>query len=143
MRNIGRIFLAALVPFLLGACSAGTAISPQLGPESGDAQISQPEANAKPPEDPLETEDTQSPNPTSPPEACSPDVQDKIELSITSQTEAFASEDFNLAYSFASLVFRANLNLQAFIGVIQSSYGPLLSTSELLIAIAIKTKSLG
>jgi len=134
MRNMGRIFLAALLPLLLAACSTGTTISPQSGLESDDAQISQPEASAEPSVDPPETEDTQSPDPASPPEVCSPDVQDKIELSITSQTEAFASEDFNLAYSFASPEFRANVSLQAFIGVIQSSYGPLLSRSELQFA---------
>ena len=133
MRNIGGTLFSALLLVLLAACSAATTESTQLGLESDDAQNSQPEASAEPSAAP-EASETQSPDSTSPPEACSSELQDKIELSITSQTKAFATEDFELAYSFASPSFRANVNLQAFIQVIQSSYGPLISTSELQFA---------
>jgi hypothetical protein len=75
--------------------------------------------------EPQESQSASSPSP------CNSEVLTGIQESISSQTQAFALEDFELAYSFASPNFRQNVNLQSFVAVISSSYGPLLSSSEL------------
>ena len=47
-------------------------------------------------------------------------------------TSAFATEDFELAYSFASPSFRSNVTLEGFVEIIAGSYGPLIESSELI-----------
>lgn len=95
---------------------------------------------------PLETETTesspsQSPSPSlteppaeqsaSSPEPCSQEVQQGMQDTINSQTEAFSKDEFELAYSFASPSFQAAVNLRSFVGIIAGSYGPLIASSAL------------
>jgi hypothetical protein len=68
---------------------------------------------------------------TATPSECTQAVQFQIEGAIRSQTEAFAAEDFELAYSYASDTFRSNVPIRSFVAIIASSYGPLLSSSQL------------
>jgi hypothetical protein len=76
--------------------------------------------------------ETQRPNPeAAAPGECSEPIQLAIEAAIRSQTEAFAAEDFELAYSYASDTFRSNVPIRSFVAIIASSYGPLLSSSQL------------
>ena len=63
--------------------------------------------------------------------ACSGSIQGEIENAINSQTSAFADNNFELAYSFASPSFRSNVSLEGFIQIIASSYGPLIESSQL------------
>ena len=62
---------------------------------------------------------------------CSQVIQSGIEKSINAQTASFAVGDFELAYSYASPSFQASVSLERFIGIIQGSYGPLISSSKL------------
>lgn len=55
----------------------------------------------------------------------------RVQLPITQQTEAFGEGDFDTAYSMASPSFRAAVPLAAFQQLIDSSYGPLLRTTDL------------
>ncbi len=66
------------------------------------------------------------------PGPCTSSVQGAIEEVINSQTAAFGSDDFELAYSFASPWFRATTTLEQFVEIINGSYGPLISSSELV-----------
>ena len=54
-----------------------------------------------------------------------------VQLPITQQTEAFGEGDFDTAYSMASPSFRAAVPLAAFQQLIDSSYGPLMRTTDL------------
>jgi hypothetical protein len=65
------------------------------------------------------------------PEECSLEIQGLIAESIESQTSAFADEDFETAYSFASPSFRSDVNIQSFVAIIAGSYGPLILSTEL------------
>jgi len=85
--------------------------------------------------------DTQTPQPmdgepeSSRPEvladSCSQNTQSGIETTINAQTASFAVGDYELAYSYASPSFRSSVSLQRFIGIIEGSYGPLISSSTL------------
>lgn len=81
----------------------------------------------------VEPEPTQSEAPLAdnPPVRCSAVTQAEIETTVNSQTKAFAENDFELAYSFASASFRSNVTLEGFVGIIASSYGPLIASSNL------------
>ena len=63
--------------------------------------------------------------------ACSGSIQGEIENTVNSQTSAFAENNFELAYSFASPSFSSNVSLEAFVQIIASSYGPLIKSSQL------------
>lgn len=104
--------------------------TPQLG-QAVQEESPQISPSAEPSTEPSAQAEPQEPQPESTPSPCSSEVLTGIQESISSQTEAFVLEDFELAYSFASPNFRENVNLQAFVAVISSSYGPLLSSSEL------------
>jgi hypothetical protein len=128
MRLLTTFAASAAVLLALVGCAASqdTVVLKQSPTATASASASaQPSAEAS------EESELQGPQPNATPSACSFDVQDGIQQSITSQTQAFAAEDFELAYSFASPSFRANVNLQSFVSVIASSYGPLISSSEL------------
>ncbi len=62
---------------------------------------------------------------------CSQITQSGIETTINAQTASFAVGDYELAYSYASPSFRSSVSLQRFIGIIEGSYGPLISSSTL------------
>ncbi len=66
------------------------------------------------------------------PIACDASVQGGIEATVNAQTSAFARDDFELAYSFASPSFRSNVTLEGFVEIIAGSYGPLIESSELI-----------
>jgi len=63
------------------------------------------------------------PAPNSEPVACKGSIQGEIENTVNSQTSAFADNNFELAYSFASPSFRSNVSLEGFVQIIASSYG--------------------
>ena len=79
-------------------------------------------------------ESTQSEAPTieGGPIECDASLQGGIETTVNAQTSAFSSDDFELAYSFASPSFRSNVTLEGFVGIIAGSYGPLIESSELI-----------
>ena len=91
---------------------------------SGCAQL---EASQAPEPTASETE----PAPNSEPVACTGSIQGEIENTVNSQTSAFADNNFELAYSFASPSFRSNVSLEGFVQIIASSYGPLIESSQL------------
>lgn len=63
--------------------------------------------------------------------SCEEGTQEAIEQTISSQTSAFADDNFELAYSFASPTFRSTVSLEGFVLIIASSYGPLIESSKL------------
>jgi len=122
--KLSRALATVLLAFALAGCA------PQLQ-EAIQDQSPAPSPSAEPSIESSAQPETQEAQPDSAPSPCSSEALTGIQESISSQTEAFALEDFELAYSFASPNFRQNVNLQSFVGVISSSYGPLLSSSEL------------
>jgi hypothetical protein len=63
---------------------------------------------------------------------CDARVRGGIESTVNAQTSAFARDDFELAYSFASPSFRSNVTLEGFVEIIAGSYGPLIESSKLI-----------
>lgn len=63
---------------------------------------------------------------------CDASIQTGIESTVNAQTSAFARDDFELAYSFASPSFRSNVTLEGFVEIIAGSYGPLIQSSKLI-----------
>jgi hypothetical protein len=63
---------------------------------------------------------------------CGASLQGGIETTVNAQTSAFSSDDFELAYSFASPSFRSSVTLEGFVEIIAGSYGPLIKSSELI-----------
>ena len=86
-----------------------------------------PTAEAQP--DPTQS---QAPMTEDGPIACDASLQGDIESTGNAQTSAFSSDDFDLAYSFASPSFRSNVSLEGFVEIIAGSYGPLIESSELI-----------
>ena len=129
--KLSRALATVALVFALAGCAPQLeeAIQDQSPSPSPSAEPSI-ESSAQP--EPQESQpEPQESQPDSTPSPCSSEALTGIQESISSQTRAFALEDFELAYSFASPNFRQNVNLQAFVNVISSSYGPLLSSSEL------------
>ena len=93
--------------------------------ESEPAPVEQPQQQSPEPEPDPETE--QGPEFSE----CSQTTQSGIETTINAQTASFAVGDYELAYSYASPSFRSSVSLQRFIGIIEGSYGPLISSSTL------------
>lgn len=118
-RTLGSIALIAL----LAGCASS--VEPQVALTSAEPKQS-PSASPSP------SEEESLPEPeASEPIACSEAAQAGIETTINAQTQAFSNEDFDLAYTFASPSFRANVPLASFVGIIAGSYGPLISSSTL------------
>lgn len=118
---VQRAVVALVAALLLAGCASSAEpeeIETTLEPEPTQSASSSP---SEPETEPDAAE----------PIACSGVVQGGIEQTITSQTQAFSSDDFELAYSFASPSFRANVPLNSFVGIIAGSYGPLISSSAL------------
>jgi hypothetical protein len=91
---------------------------------SGCAQLEASQA-------PEPTASETAPAPNGEPVACLGSIQGEIENTVNSQTSAFADNNFELAYSFASPSFRSNVSLEGFVQIIASSYGPLIESSQL------------
>ena len=106
---------------VLAGCAATEEIPPTVSTSESPTETS----SAAPAPDP------QGPQADPQARTCSFDVTASIESSIRGQTEAFGAGDFELAYSFASPNFRKNVDLASFVRVIESSYGPLLGSTEL------------
>ena len=123
-----ELALAAIFVALLTGCTASIPATPiPLGVET---QGSNPEV--RPEQSDPEPEETEGSAPeAAAPSECSDAIKLQIERAIRSQTEAFAAEDFELAYSYASTTFRSNVSIQSFVALIAASYGPLLSSSQL------------
>jgi predicted small lipoprotein YifL len=62
---------------------------------------------------------------------CDEETQREIEEAIGLQTRAFADDNYELAYSFASPSFRSNVSLDGFVAIIAGSYGSLIESSQL------------
>jgi len=62
---------------------------------------------------------------------CDASVQGGIESTVNAQISAFASDNFELAYSFASTSFRSSVTLERFVEIIAGSYGPLIESADL------------
>ena len=116
MKIAPRILLGlALLTFLVISTQPLTQMAPQTGAppaEPAPSQSGQAEAQNEP-------------------VACEEQTQKAIEQTINSQTRAFADNNFELAYSFASPSFRSSVSLNGFVTIIASSYGPLIESSEL------------
>jgi hypothetical protein len=82
-------------------------------------------------EQPTPEDDSQQAQPEIEVVECSQVIQGGIERTINAQTASFAVDDFELAYSYASESFRSSVSLERFIDIIQGSYGPLISSSQL------------
>ncbi|GEM_PF-319933 len=124
----GLLVLALLVS---GCSQTAETESSMNEPELGDSDVSEqtpPETDSEPE---AETEVEQSPTETIELVECGQQDQDQMESTIDSQTASFAEGDFEDAYSYASPSFRANVSLNAFIQIINGSYGPLISSSNL------------
>ena len=79
-----------------------------------------------------EPEPTQTQEPMAEgPKECEAQTQRAIEATVNSQTSAFASDNFEIAYSYASPSFRSNVTLEGFVDIIAGSYGPLIESSQL------------
>ena len=125
MRAIGRTALATIMLSALVGCAAASSetLTTPVEPETTESSPSQnPSPGATEPP---------AQQPASAPEPCSQEVQQGMQETINSQTEAFSNDEFELAYSFASPSFQASVNLRSFVGIIAGSYGPLLASSAL------------
>lgn len=65
------------------------------------------------------------------PVACDQITKAAIEDTVNFQTRAFAANNYDLAYSFASPGFRSSVTLENFVEIIAGSYGPLIESSDL------------
>lgn len=118
MKTATRLIITIPVLLLLAGCTQPAALD-AIEPEATTSQA--------------ETEPTQSETPMaeSLPVECSAEIQGEIETTVSSQTGAFAGNNFELAYSYASPSFRSNVTLERFVEIIAGSYGPLIGSSDL------------
>lgn len=114
--------LLALLALLVGCASPQEPVALEASVEPEQTQSASPTPTDSEPSEESEAQE---------PLACSETTQGRIESTINSQTQAFSSEDFELAYTFASPGFRANVPLRSFVGIIAGSYGPLIASSTL------------
>jgi len=117
---------ALVIGFLAIGLSSGCSLQvPAVEPDASEAE--QPQQQDQSPQTDSESD--------SAPEIefsdCSQTTQSGIETTINAQTASFAVGDYELAYSYASPSFRSSVSLQRFIGIIEGSYGPLISSSTL------------
>lgn len=120
---VARSVSALVLVALLAGCAGSP--EPQVAESSSEPEPTQSASTTPTDPEPLEEPEAQEPI------ACSEVAQGGIESAINSQTQAFSNEDFELAYTFASPSFRANVTLNSFVGIIAGSYGPLISSSTL------------
>lgn len=129
MPGKGKLAASALLIALLSGCA-------QVDDASSSGASAEPEITASETQSPSPTP-TQTENQPEPeqeaaqPEVCSIEIQSKMEKTINSQTQAFAEDEFDLAYSLASPSFRTAVTLQSFVAIIAGSYGPLIESSSL------------
>jgi hypothetical protein len=118
MKTTRQLFYAIPALLLLAGCTQ---------PQAHEVNEPQPTASQAEPE-PTETKD---PMAQGGPVECDAGVQADVESTINSQTSAFASDNFEIAYSYASPAFRSNVTLEGFVDIIAGSYGPLIESSQL------------
>jgi len=121
MRVMMRVASIALVSLLLAGCSPAGPTQLESTPQASDVPF---ETEASPTE-------TQEPESSVRPRECSLETKGLLVATIESQISAFAKEDYESAYSFASPSFRSSVNLQSFVAIIAGSYGPLILSTEL------------
>jgi hypothetical protein len=113
--RIGRSLLIAIPLLILVALSLQASTAPETIPFQSEEAPSQGE----------------TPQAENVPVACSQSTQAAVEQIVNSQTQAFAKNDYELAYSFASPSFRSSVSLNGFVAIIAGSYGPLIESSKL------------
>jgi hypothetical protein len=117
MKNIQLLPLALTMLLVVAGCS-----------EVQPVDTAEPEPTISQ----AEPEPTQTQEPMAEgPKECEAQTQRAIEATVNSQTSAFASDNFEIAYSYASPSFRSNVTLEGFVGIIAGSYGPLIESSQL------------
>ena len=123
-RTVVSSALAGVALLGIVACSSAPVaeIEEQAVPTPGEAPVEPDVIDEEPEADPLDGVNLVE---------CDDLERQLVELPITQQTEAFAEGDFDTAYSMASPSFRAAVPLAAFQQLIDSSYGPLLRTTDL------------
>ena len=120
---VTRLFGSIAFIALLAGCAGSPVMQDSLD------QV-QPEQTQSATPSPTATESPEQPE-SQEPIGCTESIQGGIESTINNQTQAFSQEDFELAYTYASPSFRANVTLNSFVGIIAGSYGPLISSSTL------------
>jgi hypothetical protein len=124
VRSVGAVLLVAL---LSGCATTQEPLATQTTVEPEPTDSISPSPTESQPAESQPDQGQSAPEPI----VCSAEVLGGIESTIASQTQAFSSEDFELAYTYASPSFRANVPLRSFVGIIAGSYGPLISSSTL------------
>jgi len=124
MLAIGKITASLILLALTSGCAV---VASTLSSIDTSAETEATNSASPTPGQPNETPQ----NPGVEPEACSQELQLQMEQTIDSQTKAFAKDEFELAYSYASPSFRASVSVQSFIAIIAGSYGPLITSSSL------------
>ena len=129
MPDKGKLAASALLIALLSGCAQVDDAASSGA--SAEPEITESETQAPSPT-PTQTENQPEPEQeANQPEVCSTEVQELMEGTINSQTQAFAEDEFDLAYSLASPSFREAVTLQSFVAIIAGSYGPLIESSSL------------
>lgn len=135
--------LLVLALLVTGCAQSGDAGSANAEPEVSGRDSQQVEPERIQPDSETEPQPEQSPTETVKLVECGQREQDLIESTIDSQTASFAADDFQDAYSYASPSFKANVSLDAFIQIINGSYGPLISSSNLQYSNCVADTNLG
>ena len=118
MKTAKQLLYAIPVLLLLVGCAqTQQQIVPESETQAAEAQPESPQSEA--------------PMTGNGPIDCDAGVQGGIESTVNAQTSAFASDNFELAYSLASPSFRSNVTLEGFVEIIAGSYGPLIESSDL------------
>lgn len=128
MLGVSRSLVAGAVTVL---ALSGCAIQQDSTEIQNESSVEQSDTAPQNPDNGTDTDTETDTDPEIEVVECSQVIQSGIEKSINAQTASFAVGDFELAYSYASPSFQASVSLERFIGIIQGSYGPLISSSKL------------
>lgn len=130
IKRFATLGLSALVLLLIG-CTQASIPTPTPSESSPEQSETKPDS----------TEGGESEGVS--PEPCDSQTQSAIELTVNAQTQAFAQQNYELAYSYASPEFRSNVSLDGFVAIIASSYGPLIESSQLNFRDCVMSKDAG
>jgi hypothetical protein len=109
---------ALLAALLVGSCSSGASPSVVLDGSSPGPTGTSPSPSAQPPS--ASPEPTAAPVPALP--ECSPAVGRSVDRVVGRQLAAFATGDVRGAYALASETFRAEVDLESFVAIIEAGY---------------------
>ena len=138
MRRLRLMTAAALMTALLtGACSSGSSPSAVLDGSSPAPATTSPSPSPEPPSESPEPpsasgEPTATPVPPLP--ECRPAAGRAVDRVVGRQLAAFAAGDVKAAYALASESFRAEVDLQSFVAIIESGYPEVADSSSYVIA---------